>query len=70
MTNGITYAQIFHTKAFQNKQKIGVFWYAIEPSGNPVDVPSRVARFFSVQHTKTGKIYQMSIKCTYQLARK
>jgi hypothetical protein len=28
---------------------------------------SRVARFFLVQHTKTGKIYQMALKI-YQMA--
>jgi hypothetical protein len=31
-------------------------------------LPVRVARFFLVQRTKTGKIYQITIKYIYQMA--
>jgi hypothetical protein len=39
-------------------------WNEISDEGLLFLLGYRVARFFSVQHTKTGKIYQMTTKCT------
>jgi hypothetical protein len=54
----------------ENKQKIGLFalcqavWKVNRLKTCDKTVPSRVARFFAVQFTKTGKIYQMTTKYT------
>jgi hypothetical protein len=39
-------------------------YYNLSNQGKMVLPGTRVARFFLVQHTKTGKLYHMTTKCT------
>jgi hypothetical protein len=56
--------KIFHSKAFQNVPKLGV-WYENKPSGNPATIVG-LASAKEVDSFKTGADFMITIFCDFR----